>query len=74
MKKVKHLTLETSFCFLFLSENTQLQKILFHWLLMLAVSTALSSMSKFGVRTPLVPNKFNALYKDPNSNSFAVVF
>jgi hypothetical protein len=35
------------------------------------VRKALSSMSKFGVRTPLVSNKLNSFCKDPNSNSFA---
>jgi hypothetical protein len=36
------------------------------------VRKALSTMSKFGVRTPLVSNILNFLCKDPNSNSFAV--
>jgi hypothetical protein len=47
-------------------ENSQLQKIL------CMVRKALSSMSKFGVRTPLVSNKLSSLSKYPNSISFAV--
>jgi hypothetical protein len=36
------------------------------------VGKAMSSMSKFGVRTPPVSNKLKSLCKGPNSNFFVV--